>query len=386
MQRTTLTRDDLAQLLGNTDFPKVSITMPTRPTGPEAKQNPIRLGNLVAAAHEQLQARNAKNPEKLLAPIEELVRDADFWAQPGGGLAVFASENLFWALHLPLTFTELAVVNDRFHIKQLLPYFDADQAFYLLAVSLNAVRVFRCTGHGSEQLEVPGMPRDKADAMRFEVYEKHLQFKGGAGLGATRGKMRVALHGMGTHASDHEADELRRYFQAIDRTLAPVLRGRKAPLVLAGVAEYLPVYRRVNSYPHLVDAIVPGSPDRADVEVLRRKAMDILAPHFAARLQADRERLARLMGTGLASDQVAEVVPAAVYGRVEMLFVARGVRAWGRFDHASGQVEVRDAQKPGDQDLLDLAAAHALLGGATVHTLPPEDMPGEALLAGVFRY
>ena len=41
---------------------------------------------------------------------------------------------------------------------------------------------------------------------------------------------------------------------------------------------------------------------------------------------------------------------------------------------------------PGDEDLLDLAAIQTILNGGTVYVVEPEQVPGQTLLAAVFRY
>src|SRR5690625_7977106 len=65
----------------------------------------------------------------------------------------------------------------------------------------------------------------------------------------------------------------------------------------------------------------------------------------------------------LTSTDIAEIVAASAFSRIETLFVQRGVSIWGRFDPNTGNVEVHDEQQDGDEDLLDLAAVNTYLNG-----------------------
>jgi hypothetical protein len=76
----------------------------------------------------------------------------------------------------------------------------------------------------------------------------------------------------------------------------------------------------------------------------------------------------------------------AYHGGIDMLFVALGQHCWGVFDPTSSGVTLHEEAQPGDQDLLDFAAAHTLLNGGTVYAVQPKDMPVDSPVAGIPRY
>jgi hypothetical protein len=80
------------------------------------------------------------------------------------------------------------------------------------------------------------------------------------------------------------------------------------------------------------------------------------------------------------------VVPATVDGRVDTLFVASGVRRWGRFDADERKVERHGEQTTESEDLLDFAAVHTYMNGGTVYAVDPDEVPGGKDLAAVMRY
>ena len=69
-----------------------------------------------------------------------------------------------------------------------------------------------------------------------------------------------------------------------------------------------------------------------------------------------------------------------------LLFAAAGRQNMGRFDAASGAVELRGKAETADEDLLEVAAIQTFLNGGSVFILPTEKMPGAGDLSAVFRY
>jgi len=73
-------RGDLDELVAIETNPAVSIYLPTHTAGREIRQDHIRLKNLLSSAAERLTAQRRKPEiEALLAPVEALVGDDDFW-------------------------------------------------------------------------------------------------------------------------------------------------------------------------------------------------------------------------------------------------------------------------------------------------------------------
>jgi hypothetical protein len=49
-------------------------------------------------------------------------------------------------------------------------------------------------------------------------------------------------------------------------------------------------------------------------------------------------------------------------------------------------VEIHSERQPGDEDLLNVAAIHAMFNGAKVYAVESDEMPGGGPLAAVLRY
>jgi hypothetical protein len=384
-----LHRDELDELLAQREGPCVALYMPTHRAGREIQQGPIRLKNLLKKAEHELDALgvNGTVASGLLAPATDLLDERPFWEHQSHGLALFLAPGFSRGYRLPVEFAERAVVAERFHVKPLLQFLVGDGHFYVLALSENEVRILEGTRFRVGHLDLAGLPTDMANALRFEHYEKSLQFRSGQGGGLPGARRAAAYHGQGAIESVTK-DQRLRYFRQVDKVVTRVLGVENAPLVLAGVEEHFPIYREASAYPRLVPGGVPGNPDKMPDEELHRRAWALVEPIFHKAEVEALTRYRQMAGTGRTSSQIEEVAPAAHRGKVDTLFVASGRQCWGRFDanHAGGAATVRARPEPGDMDLLDFAAGRTLKHGGTVFVLPPESIPSEGSpLAAILR-
>lgn len=375
-----LRKEQLKRLIEPTTGPCVSIYLPTARAGVEARQGSIRLKNLLKQAEKELAAQGLKTAQvaALLEPAQKLCENNGFWRYQGDGLAVFRSPEKFYYYRLPIHFDELVVVTDRFHVKPLMRLFTEDGRYYLLTLSKNDIRLFQCTRFGIREVELPAeTPRSFTEVLALEGVERQIQVH-------TAGST-VKFHGHGAKDED-EKENLREFFRRVDRGVREVLREDRAPLVLAGVEYLFPLYREASTHPNLIERGVAGNPEGKRPEELQAEAWKIVEPHLRrSRLEAAR-RFEELAGGPRASGDVKTVVPAAWQGRVEHLFVAAGRQLWGSFDPETLEVQVSQEHRPGDRDLLNLAAVHTFLNNGAVYAVEPEEVPGGGLVAAVFRY
>ena len=380
-----LSMNELRVLIEKPEGLCVSVFMPTHRAGEQTRQDPIRLKNLIREAEERLigTGLTARETKELLKPVKGLLRDDFFWQHQSDGLAIFSSAGLFRCYRLPLSFDELVVVTHRFHIKPLLPLLTSDGRFYILALSQNKVRLVEGTRYTASEVALEDVPESLADTLRYDS-ERNLQLHTAEPVG--KGGQPAIFHGHGEGVDDAKTNILK-YFRQIDTGLSKMLHGERIPLILAGVDYLLPIYAKANTYPCLLGDGVTGNPEEFSTEELRKRAWVIAEPYFTKERMEASARYEQLLGTQQASDDLMKVVPASYHGRIEVLFVAVGVQAWGTFDMERGQITLHKQEvQPGDEDLLDFAAIHTLLNGGVVFAVTPEQMPDKASVAAVFRY
>jgi len=362
----------------------VSLYMPAHRAGRETEQDPIRFKNLLRQAEERLLAEGMRSAEvrNFLKEPQRLLQDQSFWRHQSDGLALFCSEDIFHFFRLPIRFSELMVVADRFHVKPLLPILTSDGVFYILAISQNQVRLLEGTRHTADEIDLENLPETLSEALPEGFAEKELQFHTGTPSGS--GNRPAMFHGH--DISNDIKNRIRQWFRTIDKEVGGFLSDAQPPLVLAGVDTLFPLYKEVNTYPHLMEEGVPGNPEGMRLEDLHQQAWVIVEPVFRKERQAGSARYRQLAGTGQTTIDVSEAVLAAHHGRIEVLFVAVGVQVWGRFDPDKDRVDVHESPEPGDKDLLDLTAIQTLIKGGTVYAVSPEEVPDQSLVAAVLRY
>jgi hypothetical protein len=311
-----------------------------------------------------------------------------FWQHLSNGLAVFVAKDRFRYYRLPIYFEPFVHISGHFHIKPLLPMLTGNGLFFILALSQNQIRLLEATRDAVDEVDLEGVPESLAEALRWDDPEKQLQWHSGTASPSVRGERPAQFHGHGVGHDDDKSNILR-FFHKIDSGIADLLSdGVNPPLVLAGVEYLHPLYSEANTHKHLLEEGITGNPEQISAEELHQKAWDIVSPIFQQEQQEAAERLRTFLGQNAseASNDLAEIVKAAAYKRVAVLFVPVGVRQWGRFDRDSAKVELGSKDDPNSYDLLDFAAANTFLNGGTVYAVQPDEMPEAATLSAIFRY
>lgn len=350
--------EDVA-VLGSVEGPCVSFFMPTHRHGPETRQGPIRLRNLVEQAASELVDGGSPTSEvaDLLSPVRALLDDPPFWQGQSDGLAVFAARGSFSSFRLPLPFLEQVVVATSFHVSPLVPLLSGDGLFTVLALSQSSVRLFEATRHRIDELDRGTIPGSMDDALAHEDPERQLQVRSGGG-----GTAQFHGHGAG---GEVEKAALERFIRAVDRGLSQRTGLTARPLVLASVGYYLPILQAVSRHPAIVDAVVEGNPDHRSPEELHAAAWPLVEHRFAEAIDDHLDRLRAAVGTGRAAQSTDEVAAAAMAGRIDTLFVVDGTPA-------------------GDSGI-DRAILHTLARDGQVVGLSERDLPGSPV-AALLRY
>ncbi|MBW3539444.1 MAG: hypothetical protein KY476_04170 [Planctomycetes bacterium] len=384
------TRESLRQLIESRFETNVSIYMPTHRGGREVREDGVRVRNLADRAEEDLKALGVKPAvaRGLVGPIRELQTDSEFWRYQSDGLAMFSAPGFFKTYRLPVQFRELCLVNNRFHVKPLLPILQNDGRFYLLAASQNRVRFFEGSHYSVMELHSASLPRSLAEALDIDEYQQSMQHHSHSyPTAGMKGRQEGMFHGHGGSDMDiRKKDELQQYFHRVDAALKTFFGGERAPLVFAGVDYLFPLFRKTCSYKHLVDEPVAGNHDELPAEQLHQKAWKLIEPLFRRQADAALEEYGNRQAAGAASDDLEEVLFAARDGAVDTLFIDEKDDVWGTVDEAHRTVQRLEQSQPGSEDLLDDAAAHTMLNSGTVHSLPRERLPNGKPIAASFRY
>lgn len=380
-----ITHQLLERWLNPQPWPCVTIYLPTSASGDAVRAGPIRLKNLLVRAEQKLVVHGSaeKDAHKLLRPAWQLVDDERFWTDQAQGLALLLTAEGMETWRLPREVPETVAVGRRACLKPMLPIVTDNRPFYLLAVSQKQVRLYQGDRWQLNAVEGASLPPGLVEALNYQAPQGLVHVLGASAGG--RGSEGTVYHGQGGEVDRHK-DELLAWFRMIDRALHAHLRSERAPLIFAGVQYLYPIYRLANTYPHLFDRAVQGNPERWSRDELHRQAVELLGPLWTQAMTLDRVRLSNRLGSDHVSAAIEEVLPAAIEGRVDTLFVDREHALWGRCDAPDHAVVLLDEMSPASEDLLDRAAFEVLKHRGRVYAVAADEVPGGIALAALYRH
>jgi hypothetical protein len=370
--------------------------------GAETQQNAIRLKNLHRQAAEELAQWREQYPDvitasaadELLQPLTRLADDQAFLQHQSEGLAIFLAPGHNEHFQLPMTVEERVVIGESFWLRPLIPLLREEDYFYLLTLNQGGVQLLRASRYAIAPVELGDeVPRSLAEALRYDDFERQLQFHTRTGTATDSGDRSAVFHGQGGADEASNTEHILRFFRALDNGVRDLLEGADhPPLVLAGLPFLQGLYRQVNRYNNLLDEGVDHDSEAVTEAELHERAWSLVSPLFQADRTQAMDQYQHLQGTNdqRAMANLEAVVPAAYFQRVDTLFLLSDEPVWGVFDAEENAVHLHTDYQPGANDLMNFAAIHTLLNGGAVYDLTAPDateaLTGESSVAAILRY
>jgi len=299
-------------------------------------------------------------------------------------IAVFRSPDTCQVAFLESEVQQKVTLGPHFHIRPLLSEVVRDRTFYLLALSQKNSRLLRCTPHSSEEVTLPESVKSDFEVWMNQAKPDHTAVYNAMSSSAqgTSGPNALAPKGSDREGKD---EYLSHYFKQIDRGVNEVLKGQTEPLVLCGVEYELPIYRDVNTYPHVAAEAVRGAPNGLKASEILARAIQALEVGYEKKVDEVLADWNHRVGGG-ASSRIKEIVTAAHEGRVLTLVLSDSQEQIGLFDEATHRVKGRKTGSRQDEDLVNDAAVQTILHAGNVLVAPRSKMPNGAPAAAIFRY
>ena len=374
-------KEDVRHLINDNKGPCVSLYMPTsRKAGNDVNKMKIRVKNLIKKAKKELENYwdfSKKEIEEFLHPLEKLSSDRSFWLNQSLGLAVFLSHDKFEYYRLPLEFTEKIIVSENYYIKQIIPELFEDRKFYVLTLSRNMNRFFRCTREDIRQIELDDLPESIEETLKYDDPEKSIQYHSNSGNGS------AIYHGQGVTDEDNKED-LMRYLRQIDSAVYDYLHESDAPLVLMCVDELFPLYNKANSYSNILEEFVQGNPDKINPHEILNNAWDVVKPNIENYKKKAVNKYQELRGSEITENSIDKIVRTAYYGKIDSLLIEADKEKIGFYKADEDRINFGD--KEGYFDLYNFAAIHTIMNSGEVYILNSEEMPSGLEIAAVYRY
>ena len=376
-----MTRAEFEELVGDGDGTRVSLFVPTHRVGTtkESDEDRLRWKNLLGAAEDTLlkEGHERRDVEELLAPAWQLHHDGMAWSHMADGLAMYLTKGWSASYRVPLELPELAAVGSGYTLGPVLPLL-SDQNYVVLTLSQKHVRVLRGSRDRIGELDLPSVPEAFDDVFVSDgpqsdsVPRPNASGRSGAG-GAV-------YYGASSLDNAHK-EEVVEFFREVARGVDEHLAGRSIPMILAGLPEWVAIYRELSSYPHLVDAAIERNPDDMSADDLRSAAWDLVAARLEKENQRLLDRFNEQRGHGSGALGVDQTLTAANEGRVDTLLMTTGGCYAG---NGSPQV-VLPLRSPEDFcGLADAAARATLRNGGSIRMV--EELPKGAPVAAILRY
>lgn len=384
-----LHRETMSQLLAKREAPCLSLYQPTHRSFPERQQDPIRFKHLVRELEDSLKQQGRGDQAKaLLKPFQDLMNDPDFWNSNRDGLAVFGAVDYFEVFRLQRSVPELAVANDRMHLKPLLRIAQSADRYQILAITLNSVRLFEGNRDGIDEVRLgDGVPKTLEEALGRDLTEKgQTGFPQGYSRASERGDpMQVESGGAGRQ--DEIDRDRERFFREVDRAiLEHHSRKSRLPLILAALPEHQFHFRKLSHNEFMLSDGIESDASLLSHDELRQKSWMVMQPRYIKRLEGFINQYGVSHGQGLATDQLEQIGQATLEGRVATLLVEAERQIPGVVDKQQGKAVAVEDDTATTPDLLDELTIWTLEQGGEVIAVPTERMPTESGAAAIYRY
>ncbi len=381
-----ITAKDIENLAKVHDQHCISIYIPISKAGEDVDQrkNQLKLKNSIKKVKNTLKNYylNENETDDLLQPLNDLLEDNQFWRYLSDCLVVFLNEQEFRVYTVPIQQEEFVYVADHFYLLPLLPVLNQKKNFYILSLSLKDVKLFTCTPNSIAELDISNqVPQQLEDAVGYDYKEKSLQFRTGQG-----GDAGAMFHGQGS-AKDNKNTEIEKYFRAVDSGLMKLISDKETPLILACVDHYYPIYSKITNYPALYKEHISGNHEETNPNIMHQMAGVLIDKVLGDK----KDDLGKIMQDQTpvrkTSFDLNDIVPAAVDGRIEVLFIQKSTDRYGLYDKLNRSLIVDEQSKINQASLFNLAAIHTWLRGGRVYMAEKNNMPFKGTsINALFRY
>jgi hypothetical protein len=283
---------------------------------------------------------------------------------------------------LPIDQPQFTYVADHFYLLPILSVFSSDNLFYLLNLSLKHIKLYEASRYSIREIILKGIiPDNLEELVGYNVRNKSLQFRTGQG-----GEAGAIFHGQGS-GKDEKESEIEKFFRAIDKSLVNIMKNDDIPLVLACVDHYFPVFKKITSYANLYEKHISGNHEETLPLLLHEKAIEVVDDLFQKRRKKSVEKIKEQSSASKISYDLNDIIPAAIDGRVESLFIEKSKDRYGLYDIINRSIIIDEGQKAKQASLFNLAALQTWLKNGDVFIVEKDEMPFEGTsLNALLRY
>lgn len=359
--------EQLLALVDHRDPASVTITIESSPLPSEHERIRISLRNAIDEAERQLGEKDLPHgaARAVIEPLRGLLDDDEFWQHQSRSLVLVAAPDRLEAFRLPSVLTEHVAVGDRFDTGSLLRAIAFDHRAFVVELTRSDARLIE---YGADHRPIEhdlALPDDHA--LMLEHTTTGGRFDRQRADGATG-----------------DRPEREKYARVVQDEVVRVVPD-DVPLILAASADLDPAYRAVNTHPLLLADGLEPHPGSLDDQRRTAAVRELLDAHYAAEVDAWRERFGSLRAEGLATTRLKEVAAASASAGIAELYFDMDATDEGVIDEF-GVVTRVDEPGPDTYALVDEIAARVLRSGGTVRAVRNRDLLDGSPVAAVLRF
>lgn len=361
-----MNRHEILMLQSITEYPALSITLPTHRTSPDNKQDPIRVKNLVKEATERLQSEfNKRELSSLLTRLDALTNDIDY-TYALDGLAMFVNANAAYKFYLPFSIPERVVVDETFYTRNLVFAMNRTPRYWVLALSDNATRLYEGTHADLAQVETDGFP---------------LSHEG-------PGAQQTLPGGVGVNRSAIRDEFDRQFFRRVDETLKPFLQDDPLPLIVVGVDRNLAFFNEVTNHADAILATLQGAHDKTSPHELSKLVWPLVQEKLAEQRAQVFEELDKAVSEQKFVSGAGEAWRLAREGRGKLLVVEQDYHFPARVDETGMFLTPTEDTTDADvvDDAVDEIIETVLSKGGRVRFVENGTLDAHQRIALILRY
>lgn len=374
------------KLAQNSEAHAVSIYLPMYKKGKEQNEQ-LAQANLKSCIKEvrTILGQYQLSEEEIIdyiKPLEALIVQNEIWRNPSQGLAIFMDRKDLQHYSLPVPFETKVYVASHFYLKPLLPLYSEDGQYYVLELSQDYVKLYQATRFIFKDITDEKLIPDTLEKVVGEDYKsKMLQHRSAPSISG--GGM---IHGYG-EGKDDVKKELLKFYKAVDEAILKTVKNSKAPLLLSCTDEVFSLYKSISKHPNIFVENVSGDPEFVNKNELHEVSWNLLQPYFNITRNEKIESFKELYNTSKTGYETSEILPLAVEGKVDTLFVREDLELYGVYNQINRSVRLDPDKNITNTSLINLAALDTFLQGGNVYFLKANEMPfKERPLNAIYRY
>ena len=361
-----------------------SVYLPTHAQGHESwsGNDKIQLKNQLQTLRRDLTAKqlNPSELEEFCRPLQELLDNPTFWQHQASSLAVFRSQDSFQYVKLPVEVPLQYYLSTEFLVWPLLALASKVNSAYVLSLHQESLKFYTADPYEIKEITTEALSELNLErAVGSDVVQKNLQFRTYQGAHQS-----AAFHGHGEGKEDKNT-EIQKFLRVVDGAVLDSIKDRDKKLILVGPRRLLSVYREISKAENLHERTIVEGRELSQQKIFA-KVKNILAADHAQYRQNLWSDFLDVQDTAHSGTGIEEVLPEALMGKIETLFISGYPKLFGTFDPNSGKVHISTESDPASVSLVNRAAVlTAQNRGKIVHISAPDSSINEDLFA-IYRY